>query len=152
MGVAGNGPDADPPRAKAWRVESWCDIVWPTIIDGRSRLPTIVVEANVNVASSYARPDATARGGRVRRGLVSAVVAASLAFSGLVATESALGAPASAAHLESPLAVSPVDAGPAQLSFICPILDRIADRFASFPFVLDIINSLRARFGCISPG
>jgi hypothetical protein len=39
-----------------------------------------------------------------------------------------------------------------QFSFICPTLDRLANRFARFSVVLRVLNALRARFGCISPG
>ncbi len=36
-------------------------------------------------------------------------------------------------------------------AIVCPILARLAAAFAAFPVVPQVINRLRAAFGCISP-
>lgn len=99
---------------------------------------------------------------RFRRRIAATVVAATLSLSGLVVAEPALAQPAPAASTQvaasvaTPAAsgsvVAQTDIGELIRQIVCPILDRLAERFSNFAIVLDIINSLRARFGCISPG
>lgn len=94
--------------------------------------------------------------GVVRRRVAAGLLAVSLMFGGVVVANPAAGQPAAAVSVVDAapsVAAGPVDAAP-QFSngIICEAIDRLAARFSRFPFLAGILNSLRATFGCISPG
>lgn len=102
--------------------------------------------------------------GGLRRRVAAGLLAVSLTFGGVVVASPAAAQPAVAVAVveaaPSVAAAGPVHVEPQfrdrfRRNFLCRVLDGLANRFGNFRFfgqINNIINSLRARFGCISPG
>ena len=97
-----------------------------------------------------------------RRRMAGGLLAVGLTFGGVAVAPPAVAQPAAAVSVvdaSASVAAAPADAtlrhgrgGGFFNARVCSTLNRIVARFSSFPFVAQILNSLRASFGCVSPG
>lgn len=99
-----------------------------------------------------------------RRRMAGGLLAVGLTFGGVAVAPPAVAQPAAAVSVvdasASVATAAPADAtlrhgsrGRGNVnSIVCSTLNRIVARFSSFRFVAQILNSLRASFGCVSPG